>query len=165
MKQENFDSWWWRVLCSQCVLGSAVNSRRAAGRMGSMQRKEKPAPLMMMPLAAIPPALGRRRRAEAWSLVENLWCYSGDLPVRVRCKALLSHLVMHLDPHPAERFTSCLIGSVWVFLREVSHKYFTCSCSHKLWALGQSWGYLDVALTLPWVATSCGVLWKGGQEL
>lgn len=31
----------------------------------------------------------------------------------MKCKALLSHLVLHLDPHPAECFTSSLIVSVY----------------------------------------------------
>lgn len=165
MKQANFDSWWWRVLCSQRVLVVLWTPGVQEEGWGGMQCREKPTLLMMMSSAAIPPALGKRRRAEEWSLVESLWCYSGNLPVRVWCKALPSHLVLHLDPHAAKRFTSYLIGSVWVFPWEVSHKYFKCSCSHKLWVLGQSWRYLDVALTFPWVATSCGALCKGGQEL
>lgn len=124
MKQENFDSWWWRVLCTHCVVVLLWTPGVQEEEWGDRQWKEKPA------LLAFDAAFGscarchgqRERGAEARRLVESLWSCSGDFLMRALCRMLLLHLVARFDPHPAERFTSC-----WITVCEYSRERFLAS--------------------------------------
>lgn len=133
---------------------------------GDLQWKEKPALLMMIPLAAILPAMGRGKREESRGMK------TGGKPVKlfrrlpdegsVQNAAVASCCT--LWPPSSEAFHLILNYSMWVFPREVSHKYFKFSCPQKLW-VSQSWGYLGVALPFHrWLhPAECCV--EGAQQL
>lgn len=79
MKQKNFDSWWWRVLCSWRALVVLWTPGAWEEGRGGTQQEEKAAQAEVMCLAAVPPALGSGRKESRGSRLGGKAAMPGGL--------------------------------------------------------------------------------------